>query len=146
VRGAKSKGAETAEIDRPAPVMKRRGMEQSDSPAYPSRDQSGVSPPAAAAPGFANSGFSYSMTGTISAASCTSGPQALITLQAGTIVMRLHAEDLSKIEVKAEVGNAMAAKTSCVQFVGMKARIAYHLASQKPWDGEIQKIDFLNQP
>jgi hypothetical protein len=64
-----------------------------------------------------------------------------ITLLGSGIVMRLHAADLAKIEIKAEAGNAAAAKPSCAQLISKRARISYQLASQKPWDGEIVSVE-----
>ena len=81
------------------------------------------------------------MIGTIAAVTCANAPQMQITLQGGGIEMHLHATDFAKIEVKTAPGNAAAPIPSCLRFAGKKARITYHLASQKPWDGEILSVE-----
>ena len=68
------------------------------------------------------------------------------TLESAGIVMHLHATDAAKIEIKSEAGKSAAAKPSCLQFAGKKARVSYQLASQKPWDGEIVSVEFQNAP
>jgi tetratricopeptide (TPR) repeat protein len=140
------KGTETTVLDRPAPVMKRRTEEQSASSANAPRDLAQVATPTAGVPVTANSTHAYSMVGTIAAVTCANAPQMQITLQSIGIVMRLHAADFAKIEIKAGAGSAAAAKPSCLQFAGKKARISYQLASEKSWDGEIVSVEFQNTP
>ena len=144
--GQRVPGTETAVIDRPAPVMKRRADGQSDSPADAPRDPAAATAPTEGTPVTATPAHPYSMIGTIAAVSCQDAPQMQFTLQGAGIVMHLHATDLSKIEVKSEAGKSAAAKLSCLQFAGKKARVSYQLASQKPWDGEIVSVAFQNAP
>jgi tetratricopeptide (TPR) repeat protein len=144
--GRRVKRAETAEIDRPAPVMKRRTGGPSDSPADAPRDPPAATAPTEGTPVTPTPTHPYSMIGTITAVTCQDAPQMQFALQSAGIVMHLHAADAAKIEIKSEAGKSAAAKPSCLQFAGKKARVSYLLASQKPWDGEIVSIEFQNAP
>ena len=141
-----AKGADATEIDRPAPEMKKRTLGSSESSAENTREPARVSPPTDGAPVTVNSAHPYSMMGTIAAVTCSNAPQMQITLQSGGIVMHLHAADLAKIELKAQTGIANAAKFSCPQFSGKKARISYQLATGKSWDGEIVSVEIQSSP
>jgi len=60
--------------------------------------------------------------------------------------MKLHADNLEKVPIKA-AGSAAAAKgTTCAGLRGRTARISYHLVSEKAWDGEMQEVEFRSQP
>ncbi len=143
-RGAKD--AETTEMDRPAPVVQSRTVQQPNSPAdAPPHPAEATSPPAGL-PVTATSTHVYSMMGRIAAVTCSNAPQMQITLQGSGIVMHLHATDFAKIEIKPGAGNAAAANPSCAQFAGRRARISYQLASQKPWDGEIVSVELQSGP
>lgn len=84
------------------------------------------------------------MIGAVAAADCAA-PQMQITLQAGKIVMHLHAVDIDKVEFKGGPGG-VAGKTACSQLQGHKARVRYQLVSGKAWDGEILSITIENSP
>ena len=86
------------------------------------------------------------MVGTITVVVCTNAPQVQLTLKAQMIVMHLHADDLGQVAVKSEGSNAPAKNTTCTALRGRIARISYLLASDKPWDGEIQTVEFRSQP
>ncbi len=101
------------------------------------RADSAAEPPAPTAPP-----LTYSMLGTITDTICAYPPQVQITLKARTIVMHLHANDLGKVSVKIAGSNAAAKNTSCAALRGRSARVSYLLSSGKPWDGEIQSLEF----
>jgi tetratricopeptide (TPR) repeat protein len=143
-RSVKAAGATV--IDRPPPIMKRRAEEPSASSGNTPGDPAPAAAPAAGPPPAVNSTHAYSMVGTIGWASCSSLPEVQITLQSVGIVMRLHATDFAKIEIKAGAGSAAGARSSCLQFAGKKARISYQLTSGKAWDGEIVSVEFQNTP
>jgi hypothetical protein len=85
------------------------------------------------------------MIGAITDVNCATSPQVTITLKAQTLTMHLHAEDLTKVSFQsAGAGGAAAAAktTSCGALRGRSARVSYTLASGKPWDGEIQSVEF----
>jgi hypothetical protein len=86
------------------------------------------------------------MVGTITDVVCTSAPQIRITLKAQTIVMKLHADDLGKVAVKAAGTGAVEKAATCASLRGRSARVSYLLASDKAWDGEIQTVEFRSQP
>jgi tetratricopeptide (TPR) repeat protein len=114
----------------PAPVSAAPKMEPSPAPAPPD-----FSP-----------ARQYSMVGTITSVDCADGPQVQITLKAQTLVMRLHAGDLAQVSIKS-AGSLTAAKgVTCSGLRGRTARISYLLTSGKPWDGEIQAVEFRNLP
>ena len=134
-------GAEPAGINPPAPVLKKRAAVDSSGAAKTSSasdDATGVpEAPPAVPPARA-----YSMIGTVAAADCSVAPQMRITLQAGNIVMHLHAADLDKVEFKG--GSDAPGKTACGQLRGQKVRISYQLVAGKAWEGEILSIAIGN--
>ena len=86
------------------------------------------------------------MVGTITDVNCASAPQIQVTLKSQTITMKLHAENLENVSIKA-AGSATAAKgTTCTSLRGRIARISYLLVPAKAWDGEMQVVEFRNQP
>jgi tetratricopeptide (TPR) repeat protein len=140
------KETETAETIRPAPAVKSGAAEQPDSPAIaPHVPIRATSPPEGQQVNVTSTHV-YSMMGKITAVTCSNPRQMQITLQGSGIVMRLHAADILKIALKAEPANASAARLSCAQFAGKRARITYQLASQKPWDGEMVSIELQSAP
>jgi tetratricopeptide (TPR) repeat protein len=88
----------------------------------------------------------YSMVGTISEVNCADLPQIQITLKAATIVMHLHAADVGQLVVKSSGTNPLAKNAVCTGLRGRSARVSYQLAQGKPWDGEIQSIEFRGEP
>ena len=101
---------------------------------------------APAPPLFAESSKVYSMVGTITDVNCAGAPQIQVTLKSQMITMKLHADNLEKVPIKA-AGSAAAAKgTTCAGLRGRTARISYHLVSEKAWDGEMQEVEFRSQP
>ena len=110
---------------------------------------SAAPPPAAAAPVpplFTAPPRVYSMVGTITDVVCKDAPQIQITLRAQMLVMHLHADDLGKIAVKPSASSAPAKNATCNMLRGRSARVSYLLASDKPWDGEIQSVEFRSEP
>jgi tetratricopeptide (TPR) repeat protein len=141
-----AKETETAETIRPAPAMKSGAVEQSASPATAPHVPTGTASPREGQQANVTSTHVYSMMGKITAVTCSNAPQMQITLLGSGIIMHLHATDFAKIEIKAEARNAAAAKPTCAQFSGKRARISYQLASQKPWDGEIVSVQLQAEP
>jgi tetratricopeptide (TPR) repeat protein len=88
----------------------------------------------------------YSMVGTITDVNCTSAPQIQITMKSLTIVMKLHATELAKVSIKSPGSNTAATGTSCTSLRGRSVRVSYVLVLDKPWDGEMQEVEFRNQP
>jgi hypothetical protein len=85
------------------------------------------------------------MTGTISDVNCTAAPELKITLKAQTIVMKLHADDMSHLSVKpATISSGKSG--SCASLRGRNARISYMLVTEKAWDAEIQTIELKTEP
>lgn len=143
---AKANQTETVGARTSAPIIGTQPLRDSDSAAKTSGDtpQTPVSPSGGAvriAPTHA-----YSMIGTVAAVNCGGAPEMQITLQAGTIVMHLHATDFAKIELRPTAGNSTPPRLSCQQLRGKKAKISYQLASEKSWDGEISSIEMQSQP
>ncbi len=88
----------------------------------------------------------YSMVGTITDVSCADAPQIQITVKAQTIVMHLHAADVAQLTVKSSGTNSIAKSAVCAGLRGRSARVSYQLVPDKPWDGEIQSIEFRKEP
>ena len=126
-------------------MRKRAGAESSRS-AKASNAPDDPTSPAPEPPAAAAADRPYSMIGTIAAADCTAAPQLQITLQAGKIVMRLHAADIDKVEFQSGPGSGAPGKTACGQLRGQKARISYQLVAGRAWDGEILSIEVQNSP
>lgn len=134
----------------PGPRLERR-TETDSKPATvsaaPAPSRTEPSPvPAPVPPLFAESTKVYSMFGTIAAVNCASAPQVQITLKAANITMKLHANDLAKLEIKSEGATAPAKGTTCSSLRGRTALISYLLVSQRAWDGEIRTVDFRSLP
>ncbi len=104
------------------------------------------SPAPAPPPLFTESGQVYSMVGTITEVNCASAPQVQVTLKSQTIVMKLHAESLEKLLLKAVTAGAAGKAPSCSSLRGRSARISYQFVSGKPWDAEMQTVEFRSQP
>jgi hypothetical protein len=85
------------------------------------------------------------MVGTITQVNCASAPQVQVTLKSQMIVMKLHADNLENVSIKAAAPGA-AKDTSCSALRGRNARISYVFVSGKPWDAEMQAVEFRNQP
>ena len=105
------------------------------------RDEAGLASTTAVAPPITIEERVYSMVGSISGVSCAEAPQIQMTLKAQTIVMHLHADDVSKMSVKSSGASSVAKNTACTGLNGRSARISYQLAHDKKWDGEIQSIE-----
>jgi len=85
------------------------------------------------------------MIGAITDVNCTASPQVTITLKAQTLTMHLHADDLTKVAFQsagAAGASATGKNATCGALRGRSARVSYTLASDKPWDGEIQIVEF----
>lgn len=83
----------------------------------------------------------YSMIGSIADVNCASSPQVQITLKAATITMKLHADDLARVEMRF-APTAPVKGVSCSSLRGRSARVSYTLVSERSWDGEIQSVEF----
>jgi hypothetical protein len=84
------------------------------------------------------------MVGTITDATCSSASEIQLTLKSLTILMKLHALDLAKLSVKSTGAESAGKISSCAGLKGRSARISYNLVLDKPWDGEIQEVEFRN--
>jgi tetratricopeptide (TPR) repeat protein len=107
------------------------------------KSDSAPAPPAAAPPRFSEAKV-YSMVGTITDVTCTSASEIQLTLKSLTILMKLHALDIAKLSVKSAGTDSSAKISSCTGLKGRSARISYNLVLDKPWDGEMQEVEFRN--
>jgi hypothetical protein len=82
------------------------------------------------------------MVGTITDVNCASAPQVQVTLKSQTIVMKLHAESLEKLAIKLATAGTAAKGTTCASLRGRNARISYLFVEGKPWDAEMQTVEF----
>ena len=88
----------------------------------------------------------YSMVGTITDVKCTNAPQIQVTLKSQTIVMKLHADDFSQLSIKTAADAAATKNANCGSLRGRSARISYLFVTGKPWDAEMQSVEFRNLP
>jgi len=125
----------------------QRKTEPGDQPTVRPRraDPTQESPNPVPPPAISPSSRIYSMIGTITDVVCKNLPQVLLTLKAATIVMHLHADDVSHLPVTPAGTSSPAKAASCAALRGHTARISYQIVSEKSWDGEIQMIEFRNQ-
>jgi len=86
----------------------------------------------------------YSMIGTITEVTCTSASEVQLSLKSLTILMKLHAADIAKLSVKSTGSDSTAKISSCSSLRGRSVRISYNLVLDKPWDGEMQELEFRN--
>jgi tetratricopeptide (TPR) repeat protein len=114
--------------------------EESSAPAKSSSGE-GALKPVPGAPVGVNSTHPYSMVGTMASVNCANAPQAQITLQAGALVMKLHATDFAKVELKLAAGGLSPENAACSELQGRKARISYQIVAGKAWDGEMVSIE-----
>jgi hypothetical protein len=63
-----------------------------------------------------------------------------------TIVMKLHAAELTKLSFKSAGSEAAPKVSSCSSLRGRSARVSYTLVLNQPWDGEMQEVEFRGQP
>jgi tetratricopeptide (TPR) repeat protein len=107
----------------------------------PAPNTNAAAPPAA--PHFSESKI-YSMVGTITDVTCTSASEIQLTLKSLTILMKLHAVDVAKLSVKTAGAEIPSKISSCASLRGRSVRISYNLVLDKPWDGEMQELEFRN--
>lgn len=86
------------------------------------------------------------MVGTITDVKCTNAPQIQVTLKSQTIVMKLHADDFSQLSIKTSAEAAATKNANCSSLRGRSARISYLFVTGKPWDAEMQSVEFRNLP
>jgi Flp pilus assembly protein TadD len=86
----------------------------------------------------------YSMVGTVTDVTCSGASEVQLTLKSLTILMKLHAADMAKLSVKAAGTESAAKISSCAGLKGRNVRISYNLVLDKPWDGEMQEVEFRN--
>jgi tetratricopeptide (TPR) repeat protein len=143
---ANTPGIGPAGANPPEPVLRKRATVESSPAAKPAGALDDATGGAPEAPAATTAARPYSMIGTVATADCAAAPQMQITLQAGQIVMHLHAADIGKIEFKNEPSNGAPGKIGCGQLKGQKARISYQLVAGRAWDGEILSIEMQNAP
>ncbi len=155
-QSSSSPGAASGPMGRPAPEPPdtspriERKPEPVQPAAIPVTEAEPTTMPAATSEASAPPLFSetrtYSMLGTITEVNCTSAPQVQITLKSLTILMKLHANDLGKISIRALGSEAPAKNVSCTSLRGRSARVSYSLVLDKDWDGEMQSVELRSQP
>ena len=85
------------------------------------------------------------MVGTTTDVNCGSAPQVQVTLKSQMIVMKLHADSLEKLSIKSGAATAATKAPTCSSLRGRSARISYLFVSGKPWDAEMQTVEFQLQ-
>jgi tetratricopeptide (TPR) repeat protein len=125
---------------RTEPDPKPAATPAAPAPVAPKTETASASP---AAPPATTSVYArvYSMVGTVSEVTCSLPPQILLTLKSLTIALKLHADNLDKLSIKALDSGVPGKENFCPQLRGRSARISYHLVPDKEWDGEIQDIE-----
>jgi tetratricopeptide (TPR) repeat protein len=85
----------------------------------------------------------YQMTGKITLLNCTQTSEVYLTLALSSIEMKLHAADLSKVDVKDSSPQAKSAGSGCASWKGRSANMSYHLTPGQSYEGEIVSIQFF---
>jgi tetratricopeptide (TPR) repeat protein len=122
----------------PAPAVKAASPKSEPAP---TPVPNAAAPPAA--PLFSEAKV-YSMVGTITEVTCTSASEIQLTLKSLTILMKLHSVDLAKLPVRSAGSENSSKISSCSSLRGRNVRISYNLVLDKPWDGEMQELEFRN--
>lgn len=131
-----------ASPDSVALVRRPAGVAATNEPPENAAAAREVAPTATAAsvPATSSPARTYSMLGNIAAVDCRGLPQVTLTLSLGSLSMKLHAADLSKVAFLTATGAPQSRGMACTQLRGMAARIQYALASGESYDGEIRSI------
>ena len=124
----------------PAPAAKAAAPKSEPAPAATPAPNMAAPP---AAPFFSEAKV-YSMVGTITEVTCTRASEIQLTLKSLTILMKLHSVDLAKLPVKSAGSENSSKISSCSSLRGRNVRISYNLVLDKPWDGEMQELEFRN--
>ncbi|PYT72540.1 MAG: hypothetical protein DMG39_09580 [Acidobacteria bacterium] len=85
----------------------------------------------------------YSLEGRITAVNCASGVPGTLALKIQSVLMNFHYSDFSKVEVSSggnSSGAASAALPACASLQGRRARITFHPAPNKDYDGELISV------
>lgn len=83
----------------------------------------------------------YEMNGTVTALNCSLAPEVTLMLSSGSISMKLHSADLSKITVN----DSARSTKGCAAWRGRSARMLYHLTPGSNFDGELTAIRFFSE-
>lgn len=81
--------------------------------------------------------------GTIVAVDCSQVPAITITFREGDSLKHLHFPSLSMIDIQVEPRKYVPDNMTCSDLIDKKAGVLYHLASNQPWDGEVEFIDLI---
>ena len=83
----------------------------------------------------------YSMLGRIEEASCSANQALDVTLTMGGTRMRLHSDDVTKINFFSTTWKPPANFNPCVHLRGLTAVVSYRLAKDQSFDGVIWSIE-----
>jgi Tfp pilus assembly protein PilF len=85
----------------------------------------------------------YNLQGRITAVNCASGVPGILTLNIQSVLMKFHYSDFSKVEMSNGDNSAGAgshALPSCASLKGRRARVTFHPAPNKDYDGEVISV------
>jgi Tfp pilus assembly protein PilF len=139
--------ADDAESREPVhPATQTQSKEAEDLPPEPVKKAEASVPTAAPnstepdGPVNVTQGMVYEMSGKITVLNCSQTPEVYLTLALSSIEMKLHANDLTKVQVKDSARAARNAPTGCLSWKSRNARMSYHLTPGKNYDGEIISV------
>jgi tetratricopeptide (TPR) repeat protein len=144
---APSAESKEAEATNPAPAKKPD--QAVPAPAKKAYETAATQPPSAQPPAASEGPVNvtqnrvYQMTGKIIVLNCAQTPEVTLTLALSSIEMKLHAANLSKVDVKDSSRAAKNASSGCATWKGRSANMSYHLTPGQNYDGEIVSIQFF---
>ena len=84
----------------------------------------------------------YEMSGTITSLDCSRAPEVTLSISMTSIVMKLHAADMTKLGAKLAAAGAKPG-AACAAWKGRTAKMSYHLTPGQNVDGEIVAVQFF---
>ena len=85
----------------------------------------------------------YDLQGRITAVNCASGVPGILTLNIQSVLMKFHYSDFSKVEMSSggnSPGAGSHALPACATLKGRRARVTFHPAPNKDYDGELISV------
>jgi tetratricopeptide (TPR) repeat protein len=85
----------------------------------------------------------YDLKGRITAIDCANGVPGILTLNIDSVLMKFHYADFSEVEMNFAASSPGAASRSlptCASLKGRRAKVTFHPAPKKEYDGELISI------
>jgi tetratricopeptide (TPR) repeat protein len=127
----------------PPPKTIETSDSSADKPPVKAEAPRASTPPEDSDPADEMSSRIYDMQGMITAVNCASGVPGTLTLNIQSVLMKFHYSDFSKVEVS-RGGNLPGAGSdalpTCASLKGRRAKLTFHPAPNKGYDGELISV------